>query len=639
VASIALGVDGTILAHTTSYDTGGRPYQLTSYNSATGRSSTNIVNQVQDLYNGLGQLTNQYQEHGGVVNTSSSLQVQYGYTLMSGGANNSNLITMTYPNSRVLHYGYDNSAIDTAISRVDYLADDNGSGSAGTHLEDYSYLGQNTIVQRAHDQPGVNVNLTYIQQSGDSSANTDAGDQYTGLDRFGQVIDQYWLKTSGPSATDRFQYGYDRDGNALYKNNLAFSNLSELYHQSSSASGDNASAYDNLNRLAGFVRGTLSSSGNNGSSLDAVSTASSLSNHAENWSLDTLGNWSSQTVDGTPTSRTHNSKNELTAVASASLSFDSNGNTTTDQIGNTYTYDAWNRLITVKNSSGSTLASYVYDARGWRVSETHSTTTTDVYFDQQWQAIEERQASAIINQYVWSQAYVDGLVLRDDNSTGGNLGISGSGLGRRMYAQQDANWNITAFIDTSGNIQERFVYDPYGNAQALNEAGTSTVSDSFNWSYLHQGGRLDPATGLYIFRNRDYSLVLGRWMQQDPKVYVDGLSLYQDEVDSPTNATDPSGLVYGGGGGYGTGGGHLRPPKGGSHGNPFGCGGNATGCGCSTSKCQSCATHLMEVGWCACILGCTLAGPGYSVCLVECTENVSAYWGLALVACEGCPNP
>jgi hypothetical protein len=50
---------------------------LTSYNSATGRSSGYVVNQVEDLYNGLGQLTSEYQEHGGTVNTSTSKEVQY----------------------------------------------------------------------------------------------------------------------------------------------------------------------------------------------------------------------------------------------------------------------------------------------------------------------------------------------------------------------------------------------------------------------------------------------------------------------------------------------------------------------------------------------------------------------------------
>ncbi len=103
VGTLGSGVDGSIVAQTMSYDTGGRPYQLTSYSNI-DLASSHIVNQVEDVYNGLGQLTNEYQEHGGAVNTSSSLQVKYAWNLMSSGANNSRLNTVTYPNGRVLHY-------------------------------------------------------------------------------------------------------------------------------------------------------------------------------------------------------------------------------------------------------------------------------------------------------------------------------------------------------------------------------------------------------------------------------------------------------------------------------------------------------------------------------------------------------
>ncbi len=57
------------------------------------------------------------------------------------------------------------------------------------------------------------MDLTYIAPGGSG----DAGDQYTGLDRFGRVVDQRWIRAADASATDRFQYGYDADGNRLYR--------------------------------------------------------------------------------------------------------------------------------------------------------------------------------------------------------------------------------------------------------------------------------------------------------------------------------------------------------------------------------------------------------------------------------------
>ena len=72
-------------------------------------------------------------------------------------------------------------------------------------------------------------------------------------------------------------------------------------------------------------------------------------------------------------------------------------------------------------------------------------------------------------QYVWGLRNVNDLVLRDSNNgAGGNLGISGSGLGLRLYALQDANWNVVALVNASGAVQERFSYTAYGTATALN---------------------------------------------------------------------------------------------------------------------------------------------------------------------------
>src|SRR5713226_6051792 len=149
--------------------------------------------------------------------------------------------------------------------------------------------------------------VTCLAHRQPTASNGDAGDKYTGLDRFDRVVDQRWIKTSTGTATDRFQYGYDRDGNRLYRNNLVNSSFGELYHANGASNG-----YDNLNQLQAFARGTL------------------------NAGHDTV---------------------------SSTLAFDANGNMTTDDNGKTLVYDAWNRLVAYKNA-GTTLASYKYDAFG-----------------------------------------------------------------------------------------------------------------------------------------------------------------------------------------------------------------------------------------------------------------------------------
>jgi RHS repeat-associated protein len=318
-----------------------------------------------------------------------------------------------------------------------------------------------------------------------------------------------------------------------------------LFHANGSGNG-----YDSLNRLTNFARGTL-----NGT-FDTISSPST----SNNWALDAQGNWTST---GSQT-RTFNSQNQITGISGLTApTYDNNGNTTKDQNGNSFTYDAWNRLV----SLGGTNEVFSYDADGRRPAVTVcGTTITDSYYSLDWQVLEEDSrptcgSAQVQNQYVWSLSYIDDLVLRDDNSTSGSLGKTGSGLGRRIYAEQDANHNVTSITDSGGTVLERFVYDAYGTFTVLT-SGWVTTTDSKGWVYYFQGGRYDSTTKLYSFRFRDYNPTLGRWMEQDPAGYVDGGNVYQMELSNPAGGVDPFGLqvavpMPGSGALMGAGGGEL----------------------------------------------------------------------------------
>ena len=170
VTTLGSGVEGSVRRVETAYDSAGRAYLFTNYDSA---SSGSVVNQVQRTFNGLGQLTVEYQEAGGAVNTSTSPKVQYAYDEMYGGANESRLVSMTYPNGRQLAYNYSGS--DAAISRLSSI------GDGTVTLEGYAYLGLDTVVTRSHPESGAD--LTYV-----GSGTGDGGDQYVGLDRFGRIV-------------------------------------------------------------------------------------------------------------------------------------------------------------------------------------------------------------------------------------------------------------------------------------------------------------------------------------------------------------------------------------------------------------------------------------------------------------------
>ncbi len=176
-----------------------------------------------------------------------------------------------------------------------------------------------------------------------------------------------------------------------------------------------------------------------------------------------------------------------------------------------------------------------------------------LYYSSQWQVIQENapyagtSTMAVQDQQVWGIAYVNELILRDANSTGststGSYGQSGSGLDERVYAEQDANYNVTSLTDTNGNVVERFMYDPYGNV-TVTDSNWSTSLDVYSWNYLFQGGRQDGGTGNYVFQRRVYDPRTGTWRTADPAGYINGADRYQFVLSNPVAYLDYTGLNW-----------------------------------------------------------------------------------------------
>ena len=292
----------------------------------------------------------------------------------------------------------------------------------------------------------------------------------------------------------------------------------------------------NLNQLTDFARGVLSDTNSDGI-LDTVASPS----RTQAWDLDAMGNWQSLSTNGTGQSRTHNAQNQVTGVGSATLAFDANGSMTTDETGQQFVYDAWNRIVKVLSPSSVTKVEYAYDALSRRVeADSASMGTTHFYYSTGWQLLEERDggtsASDVDLQYFWSIDYVDALTARLDYTSGT--------LTTTRYALHDAQWNVTAVGTTSSGVQSRYVYDPYGTYTQLTSSwGISGTRPPRESIHLFQGGLRDYDTGLYHFRNRDYSPTLGRWTRNDPIGFEAGdTNLYRYVGNGPVNGVDPWGL-------------------------------------------------------------------------------------------------
>ncbi len=403
-----------------------------------------------------------------------------------------------------------------ALGLVTSIADTNFAGgvvvtSGGSQtLAQYTYMGDGTMVSQYRPQTGANEAIT--------------------LDNFGNVADLNWTNSSSAS-TDHFGFGYDADGNVLYKQNYVLASDSELYHANGVTPG-----YDGLNRLTTFARGTLSASVSGGT-LDTISSPSTT----QSWALDALGNQTGVTTNGTTQSKTQNAQNQTTGVTTGgttnNLTYDPNGATTTDEQGRQWTYDAWGDPVSVRNAAGALIETDRFDALGRRITVTTysggSPTTTDLYYSTAGQVLEEDKSGSVVGQTVYSAGYVNSII-EVDQATG-----SPGTLNQRVYLQQDANYNVTSVTDTSGAVLERYLYSPYGTQTVLNPDGTvkgdgTPASSSYNLPNGFQGMLFDPVLSDNLTPNRVYNPMLGTWTAADPiGAAGSGNNLYQMETGRP----------------------------------------------------------------------------------------------------------
>ena len=548
--TLGTGVDGGVRRISTTFEVRGMRQKISSYNSETVGSGS-IVNEVQFAYNDFGQITKDYQAHGGAVNTSTSPKVQYGYA--SGSANTVRPTTITYPNGRVITYDYGSAnSIPDAASRIASIVDDD---IGSTHLADYSYLGLGTFIETDYTEP--EIKWTMVGMAGGNDPDT--GDIYRGFDRFTRVKDNYWYDYGSSSDVDRIKYGYDRNGSRLWRQNMvagaAGKHFDELY------------AYDLIDRLKSMQRGDLNAN------KDAITNKQ----FAQDWALDSTGNWRNfhEDDDGAGwdlnQQRTSNKVNEITDIAETlGVSWvtpvhSKAGNMTTipkpaDPTAAFYaTYDAWNRLVTIEEDDGMsgtwTVAEYEYDGIKRRsVKEVYASgvldETRDFFYTEPstWQVIEERvdSSSDAERQFVWGSGYVDNMLERDRDTVG-----NGS-LNERLYGMQDANWNVTGIVDDSGSVQERYSYTAYGLVEFWSGSWDSLTSSTVANEYLYTGMPLDIKTVLYFFRLRFLSPTVGAFLSRDPileEVIDSGdlrsllINRYRYADNRPTIIVDPSGMM------------------------------------------------------------------------------------------------
>ena len=157
-------------------------------------------------------------------------------------------------------------------------------------------------------------------------------------------------------------------------------------------------------------------------------------------------------------------------------------------------------------------------------------------------ALSDDRAGNIAVEYVWGIQYVNELlVVINDGS-------------EHLYPTWDAQFRITALLDSSGGVKEHYGYTPYGEPTVLkpdHSEHRDPLTGSCGLRIGHQGLRHDAPTagGLIYNRNRMLHPAVGRFVQRDPLDqnqpgggYHDGMNLYEYVRSNSILYRDPKGL-------------------------------------------------------------------------------------------------
>ncbi len=193
----------------------------------------------------------------------------------------------------------------------------------------------------------------------------------------------------------------------------------------------------------------------------------------------------------------------------------------------------------IRATTADNIITYQYDGFGRRIAKKiydtqYSLLTTQSYVYDGDQVIAEYDGSGTLQQkYVYGPGIDEPIQVTSHTSQ-----VTGT-----FYYHSDGLGSITALTDAAGNVVEKYEYDAYGDI-IIKDANDAVLSQSAVGNRFGFTGReYDSETGLYYYRARMYSPILGRFLQTDPIGYYDSMNLYQYCGNNPGNYTDPSGLL------------------------------------------------------------------------------------------------
>lgn len=218
----------------------------------------------------------------------------------------------------------------------------------------------------------------------------------------------------------------------------------------------------------------------------------------------------------TSLAHTNNYQVSLNTASSATLSYDQNGNMTSDGT-NSYSWDAENRLIKVTYPGTNNYSTFAFDGLGQNVQ------------------ILEYSGGSLTNtkQYVWSgdtqceARTSSGSVIAQYFPRGETIS------GTSYFWCMDHIGSVREMTTSAGSSVSDRAYDPYG--QVLINSESVTPDFGFAGYYLHV------ASGLGLTMSRPYDSKFGRFICPDPISEAGGTNLFEYAMNNPATFSDRSG--------------------------------------------------------------------------------------------------
>jgi len=417
------------------------------------------------------------------------------------------LTTIAYPN-RTVSYAYD------ALNNLTRATNENGSIYIGydnryrvSSFSDPFYYGISYNYDAAGNRTKLKINgATYATYT------------YDAVNRLTNLAD---------GANLNFAFTYDAADRMITRtapngvsSNYAYDDLDRVTALSHVAGANTLNAnqytYNNASNIASW----FNASGNHAYSYDLVDRLTAVNNSsqaAENYSYDAVGN---RTAAHLSASYNFQPFNRLTATASATYSYDNNGNllSKTDAAGTTsFAWTEENQLKQVIQPNGLTV-NYTYDALGRRLQRTNNAGASERYVYDRDDVLLDLNADWSVGSSYLNAPGVDNH-LRQTASSGSS------------YFLTDHQGSTAALTDAAGNVLEQQVYDSFGQS-----AGSTRTR------YGYTGRERDPDNGLLYYRARWYDPELGRFISEDPIGLAGGINQFAYVGNNPGNGTDPSGL-------------------------------------------------------------------------------------------------